>query len=88
MFACSNVHLETGKWLIENGSSIHERNNDESNCILQASIGGKIEMVQWLLQHGFSLQDTNKHGTCVMNAAINEEAEAVIWMLSNGSSIS
>ena len=45
-------------------------------------------MIQWLLEQGCSLQDTNKYGTCVMNAAIHRRSEAVIWMLSNGSSIS
>ena len=45
-------------------------------------------MIQWLLKQGFSLQDTNIHGTCVMNASICKKTETVVWMLSNGSSIS
>ena len=45
-------------------------------------------MIQWLLQQGCSLQDTNIFGTCVMNAALCNQIDAVIWMLSNGSSIS
>ena len=69
---------------IANGSSIHERNSDQSNYYRF----GKIEMIQWLLKQGFSLQDTNKYGTCVINAAICKQTKTVIWMLSNGSSIS
>ena len=80
--------LETVKWLIAHGSSIHERNIMESNCILQASRGGKIETIQWLSEQGCSLQDTDKYGTCVMNAALCRQQETVVWMLSNGSSIS
>ena len=45
-------------------------------------------MIQWLLKHEFSLQDTNKFVTCVMYAALCRQVDAVIWMLSNGSSIS
>ena len=63
-------------------------NNDHSNCILEASRKGKIEVIQRLLKQGCSLQDTNKFGTCIMNAAICKQTETVIWMLSNVSSIS
>ena len=83
-----NGHVETLQWLIAHGCSILERNNDESNCILQASRGGQIETIQWLLKQGCSLQDRNKYGTCVINASLCKKEEAVIWMLSNGSSIS
>ena len=84
----ANGHLDTVKWLLDNGCSLEDKNYEKSNCILQASRGGNIPMIQWLLHQGCSLQDKNKFGTCVMNAVIVSQVDAVIWMLSNGSSIS
>ena len=33
-----NGQLETLKWLIENGCSIHDRKNDGISCVLAASM--------------------------------------------------
>ena len=65
LLAAENGHLETIKWLLENGSSINERNNSGYSCLLLAARNGHLETIKWLIANGCSINEKDNYGTCV-----------------------
>ena len=67
--AATNGHLETIKWLIENGCSINETDLYGNSCVLLASSSGHLETVKWLSENGFSIHERNKdQSNCILQA--------------------
>ena len=72
LLAASNGHLETGKWLIENGCSTDERDQYGFSCLLLASMEGHLEIVKWLIENGCSINDKNiDDDSCLLLAVCN-----------------
>ena len=88
LLAAKNGHLETLKWLIDNGCSIYEKNHDDETCSLIASRYGQLEILKWLLRNGCTMDATNYSGnTCLLMAAEYGQLETFKWLLENGSSL-
>ena len=60
--AAANGQLETIKWLLNNGSSIDERDIYNNSCALIAARLGQLETLKWLLENGCSTNDRNING--------------------------
>ena len=58
--AAENGHLETVKWLNENGLSINsDKNHTGNSCLLIADKNGHLETVKWLIENGCSIHERN-----------------------------
>ena len=88
LLAAQNGHLETLKWLIENGCSINDRNDDNESCLMLASMEGHLETVKWLIENGSSIneRDDNEY-SCLLRASMGGHLEIVKWLIENGCSI-
>ena len=85
LIAASNGHLEIVKWLLQNGCSTDERNDNGDTCILVAAENGQLETVKWLVQNGCSLEEENDDGiTCILMAAKAGKLETLKWIELNG----
>ena len=88
LLASMNGQLETLKWLIENGSSMEDRDNNGCSCVLLAAKNGHLETIKWLIENGSSIRDVDYYGgSCVLLAARFGHVETVQWLIENGSSM-
>ena len=88
LLAARNGHLETVKWLLENGCSTNERNEYGNTCLLLACSNGQLETLKWLIDNGCSINERNNENySCLLLAAYTGHLETVKWLIENGCSI-
>ncbi len=79
--AAGDGKLETVQWLLQNGASLQEKDDNGSTALLVAAANGQLQTVQWLLQNGASLQEKDKEGDTALHcAALNGKLETVQWL--------
>ena len=80
--------MPQAQWLLQNGSSLTECDNDGYTSLILAACGGNIELVRFLLQQGSSLDDRNNNGdSALLLAAYCSHRDLVDWLLQNGSAL-
>ena len=89
LWSSINGHLEVMKYLLRNGASIEEKNNDDLSSIEIACMCGHLDIVMYLHQNGCSITERNKfsQGTCLLYAAHKGQLDIIKYLLANGSSI-
>ncbi|KAF2215798.1 hypothetical protein CERZMDRAFT_18765, partial [Cercospora zeae-maydis SCOH1-5] len=50
--ACYNGHLDCAKLLIQSGMNINCRDEFGGTALMRAAVGGRTEIVRWLLDSG------------------------------------
>ena len=61
---------------------------EENSNLLFACYFGHLEIAKWLLKHGSSIHERNKHdNSCVLLAALNGKLKTLKWLIENGCSI-
>ncbi len=88
-----HIALQTGeipkaKLLMDSGANIHARGNCDQPPLFYAVENGHISMLQWLLEIGMDLGDTNEFGwTTLSTAASHGQAEAVGVLIDAGADV-
>lgn len=83
--AANGSQLEMCRYLLDNGSSIEEKDNDDYNSIILAACSGSIDLVKFFLDRGASAQSRNSNGDgALLLSAYCGHAPLVAWLLDNG----
>ncbi len=68
--AASTGKLDILQWLLQNGSSLLEKDKDGNGALHRASLNGHLEIVKWLLtEGGANLSDKNQNDDTVFEVA-------------------
>lgn len=90
--ACLKGKMERVKELIEKGTDINKGypyNRAHLTPICYAAVAGHIEIVNYLLDHGASINDCGENGsTALMNAAVAGHMDIVDLLITQGSDVS
>jgi len=81
-------HLELVKWLLRNGSTIHERDIYNTSCLLIPSAKGKIDLIKCILDNTTSSDyPARNEYRSLIAAATNGHLDVVKYLVSKGCSL-
>lgn len=91
LIACKKGHLQIVRFLFDLGACITDEDKDpkrQGNALHYAAWGGQLEVVQWLLAHGASLDTVDVVGnTALLYAVYGGHMNVVNYILSLGRSL-
>ncbi|GMF45208.1 unnamed protein product [Phytophthora fragariaefolia] len=59
-------HLDTMKWMTENGAQVNLKDDEGGSPLTWAACRGYFEVVQWLVERGARLDDTDRDGNTAL----------------------
>ena len=82
LIACEGGNIQIIEYLLENGSSIDEKDYCKNTCLHKAACGGNIETVKYLLNKGLSLEEENiDNDTCITLASKNGHLQLIQYLV-------
>ena len=75
-------------WLLDNGFTVEERDNDGNTALLFAAWGGHLDTMQLLIVRGAKLTEQNDNGhTLLLSASNGGRIHIIEWLLGKGFSL-
>jgi len=89
LWAALHGNVKMVQFLLENGSSLSELQDDGSTALIWAAKNGHVTLLKWLLSRGCTLSEKTKNGSTPLLCAAKEgEVEMVEYLLECGADLS
>ncbi len=80
--AAQNGHLDTVKWLVEQGADLQAKNNYGCKVLHLAAWNGHLDTVKWLVEQGADVNARTNAGKTALSLTTNNEVEQ--WLREHG----
>ena len=88
LIIASHKHIETMKFLLDNGVNIEEKDIRGDTLLIHASWSGRYEMLRVLIEKGANIEAKDSYGnTPLINASMTRSYQNMYFLLENGADI-